>query len=342
MMRGGGNMALTFGFQLLEDIRNIHIECDIVQRQEELRFSKKMNDLLQYRKRVEQMENEIPKSGFSDLADANQDDIENNFDEAFEDIEIERAKKLRDLQTQCKARIDSLLAGRKREALSYAGYLMQRDPAQFAQLLFDITGYSQQLRNGLAGCIGYYRAVGENETDGGMEDPHELCYEAEIDILVEFIREVVEESNKRAQNFYGDDEDYDNSGMTGSGDEEEEERPSVPNRPPPPDVTPTVTSERTIATTNSPTTDGKLDPLKEPETKGTEEYTTSSPTTSTAAHTSKPHRPHLRPRPPTEGIVLCLLYAWVRDLEWNVTITILSRASAHTRANAHPPPPPQF
>ena len=297
MMRGGGSTALTFGFQLLEDIRNIRIECDIVQRQEELRFSKKMNDLLRYRKQVEDA---IPKSDFVDLTDANRDDIENNFDNTFEDIEIERARKLRDLQTQCKARIDSLLAGRKREALSYAQYLMQRDPAQFAQLLFDITGYSQQLQNGLAGCIGYYRAVGENETDGGMEDPRELCYEAEINILVEFIREVVEESNKRARNFYGDDEDYDNSGMAGSGDEEEE-RPSVPNRPPP-EVPPTVPSERTTATTNgiSPTTDKKLDPVKEPETKGTEEYT-SSPTT------SRPHRPHLRPQPRTEGI--CLLNA---------------------------------
>ena len=308
MMRGGGSTALSFGFQLLEDIRNIRVECDIVQRQEELRFSKKMNDLLQYRKQVEDL---LPKSDFSDLADANRDDIENNFDDKFEEIEIERERKLRDLQTQCKARIDSLLAGRKREALTYAESLMRRDAAQFAQLMFDITGYSQQLKNGLAGCIGYYRAVGENETDGGMEDPRELCYEAEINILVEFIREVVEESNKRARNYYGDDEDYDNSGMAGSGDDEEEERPSVPNSPSP-EVPPTVPSERTTATTNgiSPTAHKKLDPVKEPETKGT---TTSPTQKATAVHTPRPHRPHLRPRPHTEGI--CLLNA----LDWNMT-----------------------
>ena len=309
MMRGGGSTALSFGYQLLENIRTIRVECDIVQKREELRFSKKMNNLLQYRKRVE---DSLAKSDFSDLADANRDDIENNFDDAFEEIEIERERKLRDLQTQCKARIDSLLAGRKREALTYAESLMRRDPAQFAQLLFDVTGYSQQLRNGLAGCIGYYRAVGENQTDGGMEDPRELCYEAEINILVEFIREVVEESNKRARDFYGDDEDYDSSGMAGSGDEEEEERPSVPNRPPP-EVPLTVPSERTTATTNeiSPTTDMKLDPVKEPETKGTEEYTSSPTQEATAVNTPRPHRPHLRPRPHTEGM-------FTKYLEWNI------------------------
>ena len=307
-MRGGGSTALSFGYQLLENLRTIRVECDIVQKREELRFSKKMNNLLQYRKRVE---DSLAKSDFSDLADANRDDIENNFDDAFEEIEIERERKLRDLQTQCKARIDSLLASRKREALTYAESLMRRDPAQFAQLLFDVTGYSQQLRNGLAGCIGYYRAVGENQTDGGMEDPRELCYEAEINILVEFIREVVEESNKRARDFYGDDEDYDSSGMAGSGDEEEEERPSVPNRPPP-EVPLTVPSERTTATTNeiSPTTDMKLDPVKEPETKGTEEYTSSPTQEATAVHTPRPHRPHLRPRPHTEGM-------FTTYLEWS-------------------------
>jgi len=311
MMQGSEDFSFMFGFHLLESIRTIRMECEIIKSQEEIQFSNEMKDIVRYRK---QMEAAVPKSEFEDLAEENRASIEKNFDDAFEAMEIDRTRKLQDLQAQCDRRINTLLSSRKWEALNYTDYLMRTNAVQFAQLLYTISGYRQQLQNGLAGCVGYYRAMGKNNSDGGMEDPHELCYRVEIDLLVAFIQEVVTVSTERSRNLFGDDEDY---GMDGSGEEES----SLPRRPAPiPMVDPIVTSPPEQLPTKLPlptgiksvTTDKDVttDPVKETETKATEEHTTppttppsTPPTTeapeATTVHTRHHHR-H-RPSPRTEG-----------------------------------------
>ena len=305
-MQGDEDFTFMFGFHLLESLRNIRMECEIIKSQEEIQFSNEMKDMVRYRK---EMESAVPKSEFEDLAEENRASIEKNFDEAFEAIEVDRTRKLQDLQAQCDLRIETLLSDRRREALNYSDYLMRTNAVQFAQLLYAISGYRQQLQNGLAGCMGYYRATGQSRSDGGMEDPHELCYGVEIDLLVVFIQRIVTESTERSRNFFGDDEDY---GVDGSAEEE----PPLPRRPAPiPMIDPeqptrlplptgveSATTDKDVTTDKATTTDA----VTETETEAKDETTdppTTPPTTeppeATTVHTRHHHK-H-RPSPRTEG-----------------------------------------
>lgn len=202
MFQTKGNAALMFGFRLLEDLRNIHLDCNIQKGQEELQFARDMNDAMRYIQDTEALLSKYPEE--------NQVEIEESIRKTLEDISTERAERLKQIDLECKRRVDILLESRNLEAISYVEFLLQKDPAMFAQLLFDVTAYSRQLQRGVMDCKVYYESI-------NAENPQDLCYEVEIDIVVIFIREFIVEADRLSWNYFQVSGDYFSSG---SPDEE--------------------------------------------------------------------------------------------------------------------------
>ena len=209
-MKAEGDIALMFGFEMLQGIRDIRMDCDILRRQEEIQFSNEMNSIVRY---YEEAKRVLSDPEFEEYFDESRTDVEGNFRDAFGAMDQKRNEKLQRIRAECDLRIDRFLDSKKSDAMSYADYLVQKDPAKFVTFLFDMSGYSTQLREGLLSC----QKFEELSASKSFGDPYELCYGIEVNILVMFIQKFIAEASQLAEEYYGDDEDY-NSFASGSGE----------------------------------------------------------------------------------------------------------------------------
>ena len=181
------------GFEIIEFVHNEHMKCDIRNRKEELKFGSKMEEMRRYYRQAKQT---ISQPDFEELSRENRKDLETNFRKAFKDIEVNHLKKLSHLQMSCDKSVDMFMADKLKEVLQYVSTLLQRDPVQFAQLLFDIAAYRDQLQYGLNSCMAYLDSNSEREHFEQAGNLFQLCYGPEVLLLVRFIANITEQADK--------------------------------------------------------------------------------------------------------------------------------------------------
>lgn len=189
-----------FGFHLLQQLRDVNLECQIIRDQEATHFTKEMETIQQYYKETRKV---FSQPGMEEFVTESEKDIEENLKKTMAALEAERAERMQQLQAECDFRTSSLLASKKTEALSYARYLLQHNLAEFMRLCMDVGEYANQLEYGVQYCQELVGVIPES----ARGDAYERCYGAEAVLLVTFIRQFVSEAIAYTENF-GDDEDY--------------------------------------------------------------------------------------------------------------------------------------
>ncbi len=271
-MKAKGDIALMFGFRLLQDLRDIHMECQIIRDQEQSHYTTEIDTIRRY---YQDSRKAFSQPGMEDFLTESRDDVENNLKDTISTLERQRDETMERLETECSFRVKSLLASRKSEALSYAQYLLRHDIADFMRLCIDVGEYANQLEVGVQYCQKL------EEADKKSASAYEYCYGPEVTILVKFIRQFVTEAIAYAENFFGDDEDYTYSGLGEEATEEPTSRASSPSQSP---ATSSSTPPTTVTMTTETTTTSA--PVEE-ETQST----VSTATTSTVATTTTTQSP---------------------------------------------------
>ena len=169
------------------------MRCDIKNRKEELTFSSKMESMMRYYKQAKQT---ISQPDFEELSRENRKDLETNFRKAFKDFEVHHLRKLSRMQTSCDRNIELFMADKMKEIMEYISTLLQTDPVQFVQLLFDINEYRDQLEEGINSCMEYISSKKEQEQFQNAGNIFELCYGTEAIVLIRFIHNITKQSDK--------------------------------------------------------------------------------------------------------------------------------------------------
>ena len=292
MMHVDDNAAFLFGYELLENIRTIQVECVIQKREEELDFNGELDGLA---RSYQAAEKKISK--FKGISDEEKQRVEKYFRNRFGGMNEERTAELALLQRKCDRELKRLLDSKKMEATGYAEALLKTDPAEFAQLLFDITDYRRQLQAGLDSCLRFFEGELGKLYQQGVGDPADLCYQDAFDVLLQFVHQLVAEISQLPEQIYGDDEDFavpgSGEGVAGSG--EPPPRVVDPAKPPtrvfePIDDSREIVRIHTpyeVPPSTRPVKPGDKKPSKQSPSDSKEEPTTSQPATDSEEPPSK-------------------------------------------------------
>ena len=266
MMNTDDNTAVLFGYELLESIRIIQVECEIQKREEELDFNGELDGAM---RSYQASERKISRLG--GLSNEEKKKVDSLFRRKFGGMNEERTAELALLQRKCDKKLKHLLDSKKMEATGYAEALLKTDPAEFTQLLFDITDYRRQLEAGLNSCLQFYERGFGKLRQQRLGDPADLCYQDAVNVLLDFMHEFVLEISQLPEQFYGDDEDFVVAGsgesVRGSGEPTPWVRDPVAMPVPPAENLPTRVVEPEIVRIRVPIEEPSTRPVRPSDNK---------------------------------------------------------------------------
>ena len=268
---------MTYGFQLLEDIRQVRMGCEEKRDEIEQRFTVELQNWMKYSQQTQQV---ISKADFENTyASETRQTVENTITSTYREIYSSRARRLNNVERQCNEELEELLQQRKLSMLVLVADLMSRDMDALKKLVKELGNYTIQLQNGLQRCVQHQTLLYESRLSAKLLTPYDFCSGPDIEILIAFLKRMLVIIIEEQTLFFGDDEDLGMDspcGISGCGDVEEDTEEFYTPTPP--------SSQDNIQPTTRPSRPPPTPSSHKTSTTPTQPYTL--PHTNTEAHTS--------------------------------------------------------
>ena len=227
---------MEFGFRIIQGVHTRLEECDHNKTRVIRRYQAKFLHLQKYFNDTEKI---ISKPEFEELSSENRVDIEENFRNAFREIDAELTRKLHQLRVKCDTLLESFINRNVITTVLYAENVIQRDPAQFMQLTFEVSSYSLQLRKLMSWCPNprkHSQII--RIAEGVSVSVKELC-QGDLTLVLSLIDRFLEEADKIFKSYIDDEDfaiyisgdgEYDNELGSGDGETDTEvvKKPAKP------------------------------------------------------------------------------------------------------------------
>jgi hypothetical protein len=196
---------MTYGFQLLEDIRQIRMVCE--QRHDELEqhFTSELQNWMKYSQQTQQiMSRSYPGDRY---VEENQQVIEKTIANTYSEIYSSRSRRLSVIQSQCDDSLEELLTQRKLSMLTLITDLLSHNIQELNKLVDELATYEKQLQDGLVSCVATQAMRYESRLSSKVLSPEDFCSGPDIKILAAFLKRMMDIITQEQSQFFGDDED---------------------------------------------------------------------------------------------------------------------------------------
>ena len=198
---------MTYGFQLLEDIRQIRIICEERRDELEQHFVTDLQNWMKYAQQTQQIMRATGVFGGEYSTQENQQVVEETIANTYKEIYASRRRRLNVIETQCDDSLEELLNQRKLSMTSLVLDLMSHSVGKLNFLVEELTNYKEKLQNGLEECITERATQYESRLSSKVLPPEDYCEGPDIRILVNFLDRMLELIVIEQEGFFGDDED---------------------------------------------------------------------------------------------------------------------------------------
>lgn len=202
LVRPGVDMAATFSLELLEGLHQLNLECNVNLSSVDMKYSKRMNDLVKYHHSMEKL---VSMPRFSEFSNEDRTDVEANFHRSLKHVEQTRNKELRKVQTRCDSTQQHWLTDKFVSAVTYAKNILRSDRQRYSELIAEMASYKTKMQQHLTTCR-------HSEHSFGLM----YCYVEELETLLDLLDKFLEVMDTFVVVYYGDDEDLSQRGQ-GSG-----------------------------------------------------------------------------------------------------------------------------
>ena len=299
--------ATKYGFQLLEDVREVRMSC--MERRDELerQFANELETWTKYSQQTQQV---ISEEGYQHYGMENREILEKNLQLGFREMYNSRSRRLQTIQVQCDNDLEDLLQIRKVSLLSRTAELMAKSPETLRHLMKELLSYSRRLQDGVQQCIHTQTEQFESGVTSRLNQPEDYCYAPDITIVNVFIKHMVHLIQEEQMTFFGDDEDLVNDGPCGTSGCEEprvvttEKVPIAADSMIPaadgPHREATETTVHTVPPSKTPVTDQMTRPSSASEEPPTQPSLSSTTDQKPSTTKPPPTTPHMRDPPTSE------------------------------------------
>jgi hypothetical protein len=197
--------GMTYGFQLLEDIRQIRMVCE--QRRDELEqhFTSELQNWMKYSQQTQQiMSRSYPGDRY---VEENQQVIEKTIANTYSEIYSSRSRRLSVIQSQCDDSLEELLTQRKLSMLTLITDLLSHNMQELNKIVDELATYEKQLQDGLVSCVATQAMRYESRLSSKILSPEDFCSGPDIKILAAFLKRMLDIIVEEQSQFFGDDED---------------------------------------------------------------------------------------------------------------------------------------
>lgn len=296
--------ATKYGFQLLEDVREVRMSC--MERRDELerQFANELETWTKYSQQTQQV---ISEEGYQQYGMENREILEKNLQLGFREMYNSRSRRLQTIQDQCDNDLEDLLQIRKVSLLSRTTELMAKSPETLRHLMKELLSYSSQLQDGVQQCIHTQTEQFESGVTSRLNQPEDYCYASDITIVNVFIKHMVHLIQEEQMTFFGDDEDLVNDSPCGTSGCEEPRVVTTEKVPiaadsmiPAADGEATEATVHTVPPSKTPVTDQITRPSSASEEPPTQPSLSSTTDQKPSTTKPPPTTPHTRDPPTSE------------------------------------------
>ena len=293
--------AMTYGFKLLEEIRQIRMGCEEKRDESEQKFTLELQNWMKYSQQTQQV---IAQPEFERYSSESKDVVEETLTSTYRELYSSRVRKLNVIERQCDEKLEKLLQNRKMSMLLLVADLINNDPGRLRDFVTELREYKTQLHNGLQSCIERQALQYESRLSSKVLAPEDYCLGPDIEILTVFLNRMLDIIREEQENFFGDDEDLGIDtpcGISGCQEEEDGTHSGFASSTIQQPTTQTTHPPSSSTHTTLPHTHESTQP---PHTGGTQDTTPQPPTSEPHTHdsTQPPHTDGTQdttPQPPT-------------------------------------------
>lgn len=193
---------MMYGFQLLEDIRQIRMVCEERRDTLEQNFTVELQNWIVYSRQTQQI---MAKPEFEDqYTTENRRTIKDTISNTYKEMFSSRERRLKVVERQCNHKLEYLFQKRERSMLILVANLISKNMNKLNTLVSELLSYSTQLQDGLQRCI-QSRQYG-SKLSSKILSPEEYCSSPDIEILVAFLDRMLNIIMEEQALFF-DDED---------------------------------------------------------------------------------------------------------------------------------------
>ena len=196
--------AMSYGFQLLEDIRQIRMGCEERRDELERQFTLELQNWMKYSQQTQQL---ITKAEFGKNTPESKEMVQETLTSTYRELYSSRMRRLNVIERQCDEKLEELLQQRKISMMLLVAGLMNQNLDRLKDLVGELANYKTQLQNGLQNCIERQTARYESRISSKLLAPEDYCSGPDIDILTAFLNRMLPIIMEEQMNFFGDDED---------------------------------------------------------------------------------------------------------------------------------------
>ena len=197
--------AMKYGFQLLEDIRQIRMGCEERRDELEQQFTLELQNWMKYSQQTQQA---IANPDFETLySSENREVVQETISSTYRELYSSRTRRLNVIQRQCDETLEELLQNRKMSMIILVTELMKVNMDRLKDLVRELVSYRTQLQNGLQSCIQQQATQYVSRVSSKLLEPTDYCSGPDIDILTTFLKRMLLIIMEEQAQFFGDDED---------------------------------------------------------------------------------------------------------------------------------------
>lgn len=196
--------ALTYGFKLLEDIRQIRMGCEERRDELERNFTLELQNWMKYTQQAQQV---IDQPDFEKYSSESRNVVEETISSTYRELYSRRMRKLTAIERHCDDELNELLQSRKSSMLLLVANLINTDPGRLKNLVTELIEYKAQLQNGLQSCIERQASQYVSRLSSKVLAPEDHCSGPDIQILTAFLDRMLDIIEEEQADFFGDDED---------------------------------------------------------------------------------------------------------------------------------------
>ena len=190
---------MTYGFQLLEDIRQIRMVCEERRDELEQHVTTELQNWMKYAQQTQQIDDRyVPE---------NPQVIKETIANTYKEIYSSRRRRLNVIEHQCDDSLEELLNQRKLSMLTLAIDLMSHNIDKLHSLVEELSSYKNKLEDGLEICIAEKTRQYESRLSSKVLPAEDYCAGPDIRILITFLDHMLDVIVKEQEQFFGDDED---------------------------------------------------------------------------------------------------------------------------------------
>ena len=196
---------MTYGFQLLEDVRQIRMVCEERRDELEQQFVIELQNWMKYSQQTQQV---MSRSGFDDrYYHEDKQAIEETIASTYKEIYSSRKRRLTVIELQCDESLEELLNQRKLSMLTLTIDLMVHNKEKLTQIVTQLMMYKRKLKNGLVSCTTKQATQYMSRLSSKVLPPEDYCLGPDIKILLAFLDKIFDIIAQEQEQFFGDDED---------------------------------------------------------------------------------------------------------------------------------------